>query len=1492
MPEHDVMFAQEGGASSSSAVPARAAAAAAESLEEVPVQLLPPDSEDKYRGLVKLPLTRLMTMLKSFKGMPLSGSKQDLAVRLLRKLADMPATEADGRIALVLEHQQRKARGRGRVWKLKVVSDKKVGILKEPALDAEVKDYLRSGFAFTANGFKKVGEDQRLFWQLSDGRGWVPQCSRKDISKMVVATLSGPPLEEQKGLPPGISREEVTAILAAEAAAKRPHRSCAKCGTSETTHWRCDKDSGADLCNVCFENAVETDKVLKEQEAAANARLLALLDEEEKRRTEERQQHAEEQKRAEEEEAEAAKIKARLIFEAERLEATRKVTEIIEATAQMETVPVVEGVPKRRRLLKKQQPKQEELDFEAAAEMLEEEGYGDEDDDLPLTHFGGRQGAKAAPPPPCELTQEQTASYHALWSMPPQRLRQMLKEAWLPVTGDKSMLAARLVLLKDGCEPMEADKPLMEQMNHRWRVLQRNLRDKGKAKGAGKGKTIERDFAAVGPSKAELRAFVQKFLSEADIAATSVRDLKEAAVGTFGHQPEKLHKKLEKYVARELKQRLAAEANEAAKKAEEGTGQQAAEVEEKEGASAPAAEQRPDGEESDDLYEKESTDSEADEGALPPGDSQGTPPRSPARQASPARNDAAAAAASSPPRDASPAREAGLVRQASPGRSPGRSQPQRQPPSPPKAAASTSAAKGNSPGPLQEVADDAPAWLKNALQESFQKAGSDSDDSSSGDELYEKQEGKVIAISQPLKGIASRRQTPKAKAKAKPKAKAAAEAKSEPPVAAAAELGTTDAGAEAVALAAEATAVEAADVEQSAAAAAADVAEEASAAVPAAKEDGPLQKKQKLRNAAGEQPVQALVPFSAKRKAMQEAEAQKAPRAESEAASKAARRALKKEEEKKRLKAQELAQQEEAIRKVLYTLKRKVQDCLATDTEGIPAKRLRRGDAWKCPVLLPVDSPASLVKAVTNCLGDFGARIAEQTEQDLEEAAADRRTEEAEAAAEEEPAEAEQPAQGAEENEEATKQPDQDGNASGEAEAEAPTAAAENGGGDGDTALANEPGEVSAQAATTDGEQQQEASAEPQAAPSEEPEVPAAEPPTGDGEGEQQHEEEVAAETVEPAAQEEEQQEQQQEQHEQQQEEKQAPAEELPAASTDGAAAEDSAMAVAEPPAQSEPDQQGTAQPEAEQQGGGGDEEAAPAAAAPPAAAAAEEEEKQEEDEMEAEAKPPAAEAAAAEGAEAESGEAAAEQQDGTEKEEEKQVPTEPQVAAAEAESGTPWTVSFTPAALERFTASYPQTWEPPNSAVRKCLTDLIDTVDLQKTSLPALIPKLLKLTGTLRKSWFQGKLPALVIEAVTRKDKELKHKKERLDGQQQVKWQPKSTSAEDKCSRIEEEHDLDWAMSTLAPFGFKAEQEHELQLLPPVQVALPILRGLRQANVKVDWFRKRVKHSSLGKIVGALRQHPSAEVADLSKEILSHWRSSMSTRNRGGGQPAGGGRK
>eukprot|EP00929_Paragymnodinium_shiwhaense_P065468 TRINITY_DN32812_c0_g1_i3.p1 TRINITY_DN32812_c0_g1~~TRINITY_DN32812_c0_g1_i3.p1 ORF type:complete len:204 (-),score=45.24 TRINITY_DN32812_c0_g1_i3:30-641(-) len=67
----------------------------------------------------------------------------------------------------------------------KVVSSKKVAVLADPAVDAEVIDYLLPGTQFLAT-HRVIPADSRTYFQMAERCGWVPECSRKDQLRAIV----------------------------------------------------------------------------------------------------------------------------------------------------------------------------------------------------------------------------------------------------------------------------------------------------------------------------------------------------------------------------------------------------------------------------------------------------------------------------------------------------------------------------------------------------------------------------------------------------------------------------------------------------------------------------------------------------------------------------------------------------------------------------------------------------------------------------------------------------------------------------------------------------------------------------------------------------------------------------------------------------------------------------------------------------------------------------------------------------------------------------------------------------------------------------------------------------------------------------------------------------------------------------------------------------------------------------------------------------------
>lgn len=75
---------------------------------------------------------------------------------------------------------------------LRIISEKKVGLLPVPSISAEVSAYMNPGSIFEAVEEWDDIADGRRYLRLAHGRGWIPMCSRKDERRPVVAQAEDP----------------------------------------------------------------------------------------------------------------------------------------------------------------------------------------------------------------------------------------------------------------------------------------------------------------------------------------------------------------------------------------------------------------------------------------------------------------------------------------------------------------------------------------------------------------------------------------------------------------------------------------------------------------------------------------------------------------------------------------------------------------------------------------------------------------------------------------------------------------------------------------------------------------------------------------------------------------------------------------------------------------------------------------------------------------------------------------------------------------------------------------------------------------------------------------------------------------------------------------------------------------------------------------------------------------------------------------------------
>jgi hypothetical protein len=99
--------------------------------------------------------------------------------------------EGDKASSHVTEHPQPRSAARC-WWQYRVVSTKRVRILRRPDVTAEVVAHLATGAVFDVV-MERKDSDGRKYWRLANGRGLVPECSRKDPRKVVVAAVEPEP---------------------------------------------------------------------------------------------------------------------------------------------------------------------------------------------------------------------------------------------------------------------------------------------------------------------------------------------------------------------------------------------------------------------------------------------------------------------------------------------------------------------------------------------------------------------------------------------------------------------------------------------------------------------------------------------------------------------------------------------------------------------------------------------------------------------------------------------------------------------------------------------------------------------------------------------------------------------------------------------------------------------------------------------------------------------------------------------------------------------------------------------------------------------------------------------------------------------------------------------------------------------------------------------------------------------------------------------------
>jgi len=499
---------------------------------EMALKFVPPGCESKHRAMLDLGPKDLGKMLREIQA-PTRGNKQELALRLTRVLCGFPPTEADAPLFAILEEeaarrrnkilrtaarsgqvkqtrQGTKRKGAKLIRRVKIISLNKVGVLALPDVaNAKVVQHVMPDDVFEITD-DMTKEDGRKYWRLKTIKGWLPQCSRKDATKVICQELAPMGDAGAAAAPEPEAAEPVADAAPAEDAAEpEPQQAPLKVGdvisvAHEGARYACwlgrrHKEDGTYtvtyVCDEAVEHYVDPIRILAPQPGDI---IQPPVEEEE-----EPEPEAPEPEQAEVSEPDPKRQRGADVVVDEAEEDQWEEDDAVDDMEYDEEVEEVEAPVQRVAV----------VDIEPPAPA-----------DLPAgTLPAGEEG-----------------KYTALAYLDKKELKEMVSQAEVPSEGQRHELAVRLLRSLHGLEPVEADKRMFEA--RRRRIALEELSNNPKL------------------TQLEFEAFIEDFVRDADLKNTNLGQLIRSLEEKFGGLPRVAHTKAKELATKAILKRMKIEA--------------------------------------------------------------------------------------------------------------------------------------------------------------------------------------------------------------------------------------------------------------------------------------------------------------------------------------------------------------------------------------------------------------------------------------------------------------------------------------------------------------------------------------------------------------------------------------------------------------------------------------------------------------------------------------------------------------------------------------------------------------------------------------------------------------------------------------------------------------------------------------------------------------------------------------------------------------------